>query len=145
MSLPQRGDGVSEGEFIVERPNKQLSAEQYRENLHATLKHIRSTYPYAVTVFLTPSTVETETILAIEKGSGMPERFWSYRTPERAKELAEVCKEVAKEEEIDCIDVFAMHEGKQDIFTDGLHYNADGYKVGRAIAVLISACERRID
>jgi lysophospholipase L1-like esterase len=59
----------------------------------------------------------------------MPERFWSYRTPERALELAEVCKLVAKEEGVDCIDVFTLHDGKQGIFTDGLHYNPSGYKV----------------
>lgn len=74
-------------------------------------------------------------VLTLEKASGMPEKFMSYRTPERAKELADVCKGVADEEDLDCIDVFALHEGMamSEIFTDGLHYSVDGYKVRHAL------------
>ncbi|ORX39546.1 SGNH hydrolase-type esterase domain-containing protein [Kockovaella imperatae] len=122
----------------AEKGYQRTSASEYRDNLLSIIQHIRTIYPAAEIVLLTPSTVQSDVILALERSTGMPEKFITIRTPERAREIAEMCKAVALEEKVDCLDVFAMHEGQRDIFSDGLHYNAKGYKpVNDALIQLI--------
>jgi hypothetical protein len=79
----------------------------------------------------------------LERTIGMPEEFMTHRTPTRAKEFAEACQSVAKEDDVECLDVFAMHDGKEGMFTDGLHYTPEGYQVSHVgfphVVVALSA------
>lgn len=46
-----------------------------------------------------------------------------------AGELASIIEKVASETGVEVIDLYSLTEGKDDLYTDGIHFSAAGYKV----------------
>jgi lysophospholipase L1-like esterase len=46
-----------------------------------------------------------------------------------AGEIADIIAAVASETGVEVIDLYTPTEGKEQLYTDGIHFNADGYKL----------------
>ena len=44
-------------------------------------------------------------------------------------ELADIIYQVANEEEVEVIDLYSATVNKTDLYTDGIHFNAEGYSL----------------
>ena len=46
-----------------------------------------------------------------------------------AKDLGDIINRVAAETDVAVIDLYAVTEGRDELYTDGIHFNAEGYKL----------------
>ena len=97
---------------------------------------IRTEYPAAKCILVTPSTVDPETASAWERKLDIPAALRSLRLPENTSKYVEACVEVGRQLDVPVIDCFAAHtkamKGGVDIghlFSDGVHYSEAGYDV----------------
>lgn len=110
--------------------------EQYSSNLKDIVKLIRTEYPVAKCILITPSTVDPQTASIWEQKLDIPSALRSLRLPGNTLQYVEACVEVGRQLDVPVIDCFAAHteamEGGvsiSDLFSDGVHYSAAGYDV----------------
>jgi hypothetical protein len=68
---------------------------------------------------------------------GLPDKFGNNRTPEQAKRIRDAVLAVGKENKIDVVDAWKLHDDAvnkgeiktEELFSDGLHYSVRGYNV----------------
>ncbi|KAJ9124459.1 hypothetical protein QFC24_003249 [Naganishia onofrii] len=124
-----------------------VPADDFKQNVKATLKFLQETQPNAKVILLTPSTVDMAAWTAFGREQGIPSEFSDNRSPEAAKQIRDVVLDVAKEADVGVVDAWKLHDDAvnrgdlktSELFTDGLHYSERGYAyVNKALLQLIS-------
>lgn len=108
----------------------------YRTNLTSIVGELKSSYPAAAIVLLTPSTLNVAVTRAAEDSMDLPEDLRHYRQPDNTKHYVNACVGVGEGAGVPVINVFDLHEAAvavgdklEDLFSDGLHFTAKGYEV----------------
>lgn len=126
--------GANDASLPVENPHHYVSVEDYASNLKAIVGIVTKNYKLARIILITPPPVQHEQRFAYQKlrygdkATGVLER-----TLENAGIYATVCREVAQELNVPCLDIYTnmLMEGNgiwDRFFSDGLHFSKEGHE-----------------
>lgn len=102
--------------------------DEYRANLHALVRRMRSKAPHAEILLVTPPTVDDAKRQAkLKHGNRLD------RSNNATSQYAEACRQVAAEAGVPVLDAFAHFDAmatwrRRSYFVDGLHFNSRGNK-----------------